>query len=330
MSKVVIFEEIGAKEVLQFVIEDDVYPSYGEVQIEVHAFGINRSEISFREGEYIQYPEFPARIGYEASGIITAVGDGVNDWKVGDFVSTLPLIEMSRNGVWGEIAVVPAKSLVANPVDMSFQDAAAGWIAFTTAWGGLLEVGQLRKGDFVLITAWAGSPALAAIQIARSIGAIPIVTTRTMEKRNDLLELGAAHVIVTEDENLVVRVQEITEGRGANLIFDCISGSILMDLGKAAAIGGRIVVYGMLAHDPTPFPIYEAFEKGLSIHGYTIAEVLNSPERWSRARSFLTKGFKDGTLTPTISKVFDFEELMSAIGYMETGKKVGKVVVSVK
>src|ERR1700719_3353622 len=123
---------------------------------------------------------------------------------------------------------------------------------------------QLRiwQGDFVVIPAASSSVGIAAMEIAKTEGAISIATTRKSNKKAELLSLGADHVIATEEEDIVARVKEITGGKGARVIFDPVGGPFLEKLAEAAAIGGTIFEYGRLSMQPTPFPLTTAIGKG--------------------------------------------------------------------
>ena len=151
----------------------------------------------------------PSQIGYEASGVVEAVGPGVDPRWVGKNVATVPGFSMSKNGVLGEEAIVPAASLGEYPANISSTEAAAIWMQYLTAYGALVTFGHIKPGDFVLITAASSSVGLAAIQIVNAEGGIPIAATRKSNKRAELLELGAAHVIATEEEELPQRVDQI-------------------------------------------------------------------------------------------------------------------------
>lgn len=157
MARVIKFDEIGGQEVLKMVDETVGEPGPGEVRLDIRAFGLNRSEVMFRQGFYVQQPNFPSRIGYEASGVIAAVGEGVDGWSIGDRVGTLPLLKMSAHGVWAESAVVPAIALAISPPNFNDAESAAIWIAYSTTWGGLIDIGGTNEGDFVVITAAASS-----------------------------------------------------------------------------------------------------------------------------------------------------------------------------
>src|SRR5262249_39104087 len=162
----------------------------------------------------------PARLGYEAAGTVAAVGPGVQGFKVGDAVSTIPNFSLNAYGLYGEGANAPVHALTHHPASLSSAEAAAVWMQYLTAYGALIDLGQLTKGDKVLIPAASSSVGLAAIQIANRVGAVPVALTRGQAKRQALLDAGAAHVIVTDAQDLVKEVLGITGGQGARVVFD--------------------------------------------------------------------------------------------------------------
>jgi len=210
-AKIVRFHQVGGPEVLKLENLPLPEPDKGEVRLRVHAIGLNRAEVMLRLGHYLIEPQFPSRIGYEASGVVEAVGPGVDKGMIGKKFSSVPSFDVSKYGVYGEVAILPAYALAPYPEKLSFTEATSIWMQYLTAYG------NLTKGDFVLITAASSSVGIAAIEIARAEGAISIATTRTQEKKAELLELGADHVIVTNDEDLPTHV--ITGGKGQELFL---------------------------------------------------------------------------------------------------------------
>ncbi|PYM03370.1 MAG: NADPH:quinone reductase, partial [Candidatus Rokuibacteriota bacterium] len=224
MPRIVRFHQTGGPEVLKIEEEPLVQPKQGEVRLRVQALGLNRAEAMFRSGAYLEVPQLPSRLGYEAAGVVDAIGPGVSSVKIGDRVSTIPAFSLNAHGVYGESAVVPALAVASYPEHFTPEQGSAVWMQFMTAWIGLIERGQLEKGQIALITAASSSVGLAAIQIGKATGAITIAVTRRENKRARLLEAGADHVVVTEQEDLPARVAAVTGGKGANLIFDSVSG----------------------------------------------------------------------------------------------------------
>ncbi|CAM5282464.1 zinc-binding dehydrogenase [Streptomyces narbonensis] len=127
---------------------------------------------------------------------------------------------MNDHGVYADRAVVPASSVVPRPAGLDAVGGAAVWMPYLTAYGGLVDVGGMRAGDTVVLTAASSGVGLAAIRTAQRVGAVPVATTRTRAKRDALLEAGAAEVVVTDEEDVVERVLDLTGGRGAGLAFD--------------------------------------------------------------------------------------------------------------
>jgi NADPH:quinone reductase-like Zn-dependent oxidoreductase len=326
MSKAVLFHEIGGPEVLRVEEVPTRPPGEAQVRLRVEAFGLNRAEAMLRSGTYYYRADLPAaRLGYEASGIVDAVGPGVRGFAPGDAVSTLSAFRMEEHGVYGEYATVPAAALVRRAATVDPVTGAAVWLSHTTAYGALVERGGLRPGDTVVITAASGSVGIAAIQIARHLGAIPIATTRTGAKRRPLLDAGAAHVVVTGEEDLPARVLALTEGRGAELVFEAIGGPFTATAARAVAPGGTLVVYGWQSLTPTPLPL----NWPLNVFGYGNDYVTDDPARLRRAEHFINAGLRSGAFTPVIGRVFDgLDEVVAAHRLMESGAYVGKIVVT--
>ncbi len=235
MARVVRFHRTGGPEVLQIEDLEVGDPGPGEVKIRVEAIGLNRAEAMFRSGTYLEEPRLPARLGYEASGVVEVLGPGVAGLKPGDPISVIPAFSLNKYGVYAEEAIVPASAVVKRPAGLRAVEAAAVWMAYPTAYGALISIGEVALGDGVLIPAASSSVGLAAIQIANAVGAVPIATTRTAEKRERIRQAGAAHVIVTNDQDLVAEVMRITQGKGARVIFDPVAGPWIEKLAQAAA-----------------------------------------------------------------------------------------------
>ncbi|MHB1399608.1 MAG: zinc-dependent alcohol dehydrogenase family protein [Trichloromonadaceae bacterium] len=329
MPKIVRFHETGAAEVLKLEEVPLTEPGPGEVRLQVEAIGLNRAEVMFRQGQYLETPELPSRIGYEAAGIVDAVGPGVIGVRIGDRVSTIPSFAMGRYGVYGESAIVPASAVARYPEHLSPMEGTAIWMQYLTAYGALVEFGRIKMGDPVLITAASSSVGLAAIQITRAAGALAIATTRGADKKQFLLDAGADQVIVTDEEDLVKRVMAMTDGKGARMVFDPVAGPFLETLAAAAAPGGTIFEYGALSTQPTPFPLFAALGKGLTLRGYTLFEIVRDPEKLARGKQYIYDGLKSGALKPHIDRTFPLSAIVEAHRYMESNRQKGKIVIKV-
>jgi len=330
MARTIRFHQTGGPEVFQIEDLDVPAPKQGEVRITVKALGLNRAESMFRHGQYLEQPHFPARNGYEAAGTVEAVGEGVEGFQPGDAVSTIPGFSLNQYGVYGELVLAPAAMVVKHPASLSWEEAAAIWMQYLTAYGALIELGKMKKRDTVLIPAASSSVGLAAIQITNLIGANPIALTRTNEKRQALLDAGAKHVIATEEEDLVERVQKLTRGKGARLVFDPVAGPTLAKLAAATKQHGIIFEYGALSTEPTPFPLFEVLGKLLTVRGYVLSEVTGDAKRLARAKQFIADGLASGKLKPIISKVFSgLDRMAEAHRYMEGNTQFGKIVLTI-
>ena len=200
---------------------------------------------------------------------------------------------------------------------------------YITAYGALVHLGGIGPGDHVLLTAASSSVGLAAIDIVKAQGATSIAATRSRAKKSELLDFGANHVIVTEEEDLPVRVTELTGGKGTRVIFDPVGGSGLPTLAEAASPGGTIFAYGALAQEPTPFPLFTALAKSLTIRGYTLFEIVSNPETFAAAKQYVVDHLSSGQFKPRIDKVFPLSEIVAAHRYLESNAQIGKIVVSV-
>jgi NADPH2:quinone reductase len=325
MPKALRFHALGGPEVLRF---DDVpvrKPAEGEVLIAVEAVGLNRAESMYYHGEYFEQPSLPSGIGYEAVGRVVEVGPGGDPSIIGTRVGTIPGYSMNRYPVLAEEAVVPIDVLAPVPESYSVEDGAAVWMQYATAYGALVPFGQVGPGDAVLITAASSSVGLAAIQIVRAQGGISIATTRTSAKKAELLALGADHVIVTGEEDLVARVHEVTDGQGVRVAFDSVGGEMMNAVGAATATGGVIFFFGMLGGGTTPFPL-TTFGRRIAVYGYTFLE-LKGTASWDEMKRYIFDRLSDGTFQPRIAQVFPFAEAVEAYRFLESNQQIGKVVV---
>jgi NADPH:quinone reductase-like Zn-dependent oxidoreductase len=329
MARVVRFHETGGPEVLRIEEVEVPPPGKGELQIRIRALGLNRAEAMFRTGRYISQPRFPARPGYEAAGTVAAVGEGVAGFKIGDAVSVIPGFDLNDYGLYGDLANAPAPLVAHHSPALSWVEAAAVWMQYMTAYGALIDIAGLRSGDAVVIPAASSSVGLAAIQIANKVGATPVALTRGRPKRQALLDAGAAHVIITDEQDLVREVLAVTGGKGARVVFDPVGGPTIARLAKATARLGILFIYGALSAEPTPLPLLEALGKGLTIRGYTLMEITLDPARLERGKRFINEGLAGGSLKPIIARTFPLEQIVEAHWYLESNQQFGKIVVTV-
>ena len=329
MSRTIKFAKAGGPEVLEFVEVQVPAPGPNEVRIKVKAIGINRAEAMWRIDDYVEPVKFPAGLGYEAVGIVDAVGEGVSDFAAGDEVNVIPSFSMNDYATYGEVIIVPAHAVVRHPKTLSYVEAASIWMMFVTAYGALIEDAKVTKGDFVIIPAASSSVGLAAIQLVNYAGATAIALTRTSAKRAQLIEAGATHVVATDEVDFVDEVMKITGGRGARVVFDPVGGPNFPKIHSALAVGGIIYIYGLLSYEVTPLPVLEMIAKVSTVKAHNIWLTSGDETRRKAAVEFVLIGLESGALRPIIDRVFKFDEMREAHRYLEENTQFGKIVVRV-
>ncbi|GGK74855.1 zinc-dependent alcohol dehydrogenase family protein [Streptomyces flaveus] len=330
MARTVRFHEIGGPDVMRLEDLEPGEPGPREVRIRVDAIGINRAESLFRSGQYIEpVKQLPARLGNEAAGVIEAVGPEVTGFQKGQAVSVVPNFSHNDYGVYAQQAIVPANALLPRPDAVDAVSGAAVWMPYLTAYGAMVEVGGMRAGDVAVINAASSSVGLAAMHTANRLGATPIAVTRTRAKRQQLLDEGAADVIVSDEEDTAKRVLQLTDGKGADYIFDAVAGPGVVALARVVAADGTLFLWGALSGQPTPYPGFDLGMPALNMRTYTMLEITKDPQRLRRAAAFVTSGLRDRVFRPVVDRLFPLEEIVQAHRHMESNNQFGKIVVTV-
>jgi NADPH:quinone reductase-like Zn-dependent oxidoreductase len=326
MPKVVVFDETGAPDVLKIVDEPSSEPAAGQVRVRIEAIGINRIEQMMRAGAYPRPIRLPhAHIGCEGTGVVDAIGMGVEGLGVGDPVVITAVPDMDVNGTYAEFVVVPSSAVLPRPGGVDATSAAALWVAYSTAYGALVEKAGTRPGDQVLITAASSAVGLAAIQIVNQIGGVPLAVTRRAAKKEALLAAGAAAVFATDQDEVVAATHDYTGGPGADVILDSVMGPGLAELATAARFGGTLISVGWLDPRPASMPM----NAPLTIYRYMSFEHTLDPAVVRRMAAFLDAGLRMGALRPTIDSVFGLDDIVKAHWHLERGDQFGKIVVTV-
>ncbi|MCO5968437.1 zinc-dependent alcohol dehydrogenase family protein [Actinoallomurus soli] len=326
MSRVVVFDEFGGPEVMHVVEEPVAEPAAGEVRVRIEAFAVNPLDLMMRSGTSpVTVPLPHARLGVEGTGVVDALGPETTGLEIGDPVILTAIPDASARGSYAEYTTLPASRVIARPAGLGITEAAAVWVAYSTAYGALVEKAGMRPGDHVLITAASGGVGRAAMQIANQIGAVPIAVTRHTTKKAGLLAAGAAAVIATDDVDVVEAARHHTGGTGVDIVLDLVTGPGQQDLLKAARTGGTLVAAGFLDPRPTPSPE----STSLTIVGYRSFEHTLDPVVVKRMAAFLYAGVRLGALRPAIDKVFALDDVVEAHRRLEEGLHAGKVVVKI-
>lgn len=319
----------GGPEVLRLEERPPEVPGPGEVRLRIRAIGLNRTEATLRSGRLPARPPLPSKIGFEAAGEIDALGAGVTGFAVGERVAVIPAFNAAQYALYGELSLAPARSLVRIPDMVRDEDAAATWVAFGTAWAGLIDRGQLAAGQTVLITAASSSVGLAALQVAKRVGARAIAVTRSPAKLDALRAHGADAVIVTQAQDLKTSVLALTEDKGVELVFDAVGGPSFATLSELAAPGGTLVLYGALSQQPAQLAPFAVLSRDLIVRGLSLTNTTRDDARLAALTHFVSDGFSRGLFKTTLARTFTLDDIVDAHRYLEAGEQVGKIVVTV-
>lgn len=319
-------KELGAPSSL--VVEEvlSLTPNAGEVIIDVKAAGLNYPDTLIIQGKYQFQPELPFSPGGEVSGVVKSVGEGVAHLKVGDRVMA--------GTSWGGFAE-EARSLASNafviPDELSFDLAAVSCMTYGTSYHALVDRAQLKAGETVMVLGAAGGVGTAAIQIAKRLGAKVIAAASTADKLNYCQSmLGADDVINYTEENLKNRAKELTDGRGVDVIFDPIGGSLSESAFRAIARGGRFLVVGFASGDIPAIPFNLPLLKSASIVGVFWGGLFrDEPDVNRKNFEQLTQWFADGSIESNIHRAYTLEQVPEAMQEILDRKVMGKCLVRV-
>lgn len=307
---------------------DSAEPGPGEVRLRVEAFALNWGDMDLMHDRYsFSFPEFPARIGMEATGIVDAVGAGVTNVEPGERVCTLPYF-YGNQGTSAEEAIVDARYLTKAPEGLSAVECASVWMQYMTAYFPVVEISNAGPGTNFLVTAATGTAGSAAIEIGRSFGATMIGTTRYERNRAFLTDLGADHVIVTDGDDLAEKIMGATNGVGIHAAFDPVGGGLIGRYSKAFARNARIYFYGTLDETFPELPIVDMFQANAVFHPYSLFNYVEDEQMCAKGKAFVYDALASGKIKPRIDRVCPMEGYRDAFDYMRQPREThGKIVV---
>lgn len=294
----------------------------GEVLVKVRAASLNFPDLLMTKGEYQLKPELPFTSGLEFSGEVIEA-DTNSGFAAGDKV-----YGGNKTGAFAEIACVPARSLSLMPHGIGFPAAAALGAAYGTAYTGLVEIGGLKAGQWVLIHGASGGVGLAAVELAKRLGAHVIATTGTPEKVERLRAASDADAVILAEGRFREKVAELTGGRLCDLVYDPVGGDIFDESTRCVAFGGKLLVIGFaggrIADISTNIPLI----KGFSVVGVRAGEYARRfPDRGRAIREAVATLAADGRLNPHIDRVLPLERWREAYEAMAARQIVGKIVL---
>lgn len=300
-----------------------------EILIRVHTTSVNRADLIQRKGMYPPPPGVSEILGLEAAGEVEKVGPGCVRWQEGDCVMAL-----LPGGGYAELVAAHEDHVMRIPDSMTFEEAGGVPEAWLTAYQLLHKVAGIKPGQNVLIHAGGSGVGLAAVQLARVAGAVPIVTAGAPEKLLKATQLGAAAAYNYKKENIAEKISKFTNGHGADIVLDCIGRSMLDDNCQAVAVDGCWVVYGLMSGSKVESADFLSMilRKRIRLQGTTLrsrdtqykTELVND-----FAQNILPR-FKSKELQTVIDKVFPLGQISHAHRYIENNSNTGKVIIRVR
>ncbi|AWB88364.1 alcohol dehydrogenase [Salinibacterium hongtaonis] len=305
------------------VLETPV-PAPGEVLLRTRAVALNFPDVLLARGEYQVRPELPFTPGIELCADVVALGEGVTNVSVGERVVATHI------GVMAEYVVVPARVVFSAPSALSDAEASALMIGYQTGYFGLHRRANLQPGETLLVHAAAGGVGTAAVQLGKAAGATVIGVVGSDAKRQVALDAGADLVINRRDEDFVTMVNDFTQGRGADVIYDPVGGETFQRSTKCIAFEGRIIVVGFAGGEIQSARANHALVKNYGILGlhWGLYEK-KAPHLIAEAHEELTRLANSGVIRPLISEVVDFEQAADAVQRLADGTTVGRIAVRV-
>jgi len=309
------------------VIEDvaSPIPGPGEAVISVKAASVNFPDVLIIENKYQVKPPLPFSPGSEVSGIVKAVGDGVTNVKTGDRVMAI-----TGYGAFAEEVKTEARRMLPIPPKMDFPTAAAFGLTYATSEHALVDRGALQPGETLLVLGAAGGVGLAAIEIGKILGARVIACASTDEKLAVCRQHGADETINYATEDLRERIKALTNGNGADVVYDPVGGAYTELALRSIAWRGRLLVVGFAAGEIPKIPLNLTLLKGCSIVGVFWGDFARrEPGHFAAAMTRLGAWYAQGKLKPHVSETFPLERAADALKLMAARKATGKVVLEV-
>jgi NADPH2:quinone reductase len=296
----------------------------GTVRVAVHAAGVNFGDTLMIEGKYQEKPPFPFIPGFEIAGTVLEVATDVADLKSGERV-----MGTSENGGYADEAVVSADSLTVIPSAMPFDVAAGFPVAYGTSHGALDWRARMRPGETLLVHGAAGGVGLTAVEIGKAMGATIIATASSQEKLEIARRHGADHLIDYAKEDIKERVRALTQGRGADVVYDPVGGDAFDASLRCIAWEGRIIVIGFAGGRVPQIPANLVLVKNCDIIGFYWGSYRKrKPDIVRQSYQQLFGWWGEGKLRPHISDRFDLADVAKAMRTLRERRATGKVVLT--
>ena len=301
--------------------------SSDQLLIKVKAASVNFPDLLMTQGKYQHKPDLPFVLGMEGAGIVEEIGSEVSKFKEGDEGT----FGSWGNGAFSDYVVVPEDGPQLKSKSLNFVEAASFQTAYLTAYVSLVRRGDLLKGENLLVHGATGGVGMAAVQLGHKLGANVIATGTSEDKLKETLDWGASHYLLTHKEDSVSfreEVKELTEGKGADVIYDPVGGDVFDESIRCINWGGRILIVGFTSGRIPTAPVNMPLIKGFSIVGVRAGEFgRRDPVKGKENIEAVKKLADEGNLKPHICKTFKLEEAKDAIKFLSERKLVGKIAV---
>lgn len=316
----------GDADVLRLAERDLPEVGAGEVLIRVAYAGVNRPDVLQRAGSYPPPRGASPHLGLEVAGVVAAVGQGVPEWQKGDRVCALV-----NGGGYAEYVAAPAGQVLPVPAGLSMAQAAALPETVLTVWANVVERGRLQTGETLLVHGGMSGIGVAAIQIAKALGARVFCTVGTPEKAGAAQKLGADAAIDYRRRDFMVEVSKLTEGRGVDVILDMVGGPYIERNLRSLALEGRLVQIAFMQTAKVEVDWMPLMLRRLTFTGSTLrARSAEEKARLSRAvQDHVWPMVEDGRVQAVIDRVFPLDSAAEAHRRMESSDHIGKILLAV-
>lgn len=298
-------------------------PGPGQVRIRVRACGVNFADGLITRGQYQQQPALPFSPGFEVSGEVLDLGMGVGGIAIGDRV-----IAMTPHGGYAEQVIADIGRCVPMPAAMSWEHGAAFPVVFGTSHLALWHRARLRAGETLVVHGASGGVGLTAVAIGKQLGATVIATANGPGKLQVARDHGADHLIDSSHENLRMRIRELTDGRGADVVYDPVGGELFTASLRSIAFEGRILIIGFASGAVPQIPANHLLVKNVDVIGVNWpAYVELNPQVMTESFRTLMQWYLDGAIKPHVSATYPLEHAVEALDQVLLRKSTGKIVI---
>ena len=320
----IVCQELGGPAALRLIEVADPRPGPGQVRVRVRACGINFADSLITRGQYQVQPQLPFSPGFEVAGEVLELGAGVDEFAQGDRV-----IAITPHGGYAEQVVVAATRCLRMPAAMPWVDGAAFPVVFGTSHVALAHRARLRKGELLVVHGAGGGVGLTAVAIGKQLGATVIATASSRAKLEAARAQGADHLIDASDD-LRLRIRELSNGRGADVVYDPVGGDSFTASLRSMAFEGRILIIGFASGSVPQVPANHLLVKNVDVIGVNwpaYAEL--HPEVMIGSFRTLVQWYVDGAIRPHVSATYPLAQAVDALHEVVGRKSTGKIVITV-